>query len=216
MADLVLADSKKLVVAKKLKEPLTGEEAMEVAKKIRWRTFGENCAHFGISVPGAAPEVEPIPKMIEKINKLLVDTLAIGKTWDRQEVFFDAAVCKDLLDAKFPTDEPPAYQPVPGQKIEPLTFRRARDEISEESEEILKGVAALMKKTPAYALEIRGHMIGDTPEDRDLAQRRADSVTRWLRDTGGVAADKLKAVVRPKFAENERAGVTIVVMQSGS
>src|SRR5207253_7345398 len=32
MSDLVLADSKKLVAAKKLKEPLTADEAAEVAK----------------------------------------------------------------------------------------------------------------------------------------------------------------------------------------
>src|SRR5207253_8700349 len=130
----------------------------------------------------------------EKINKLLVDTLAIGKTWDRQEVFFDATVCKNLLDAKFPTDEPPAYQPVAGQKIEPLTFRRGSDAISEESQTILEGVAALMKKQPAYSLEVRGYMLSDTVADKDLTQRRADTVSRWLRDSGGVPQDKLKTV----------------------
>ena len=217
LSDLVLADSKKLVDAKKLKDALTAEESQAVASKIRWRTFAENCAHFGLPVPGTAPEAESMKKMVEKINALLVKTLAISKDWrDREELFFDATVCKDLLAAKLPTDEPPIYQPVPGQKVDPLTFRRGSDAISEESAEILKGVAALMKKHPEYVLEVRGHMLNDTDADRDLAQKRGDAVSRWLRDTGGVPADKVKVTVTGKSAQDERAGVTITVMQSGS
>src|SRR4029453_5285483 len=127
----------------------------------------------------------------------------ISKDWrGREEAFFDATVCKDLLAAKLPTDEPPAYQPVPGQKVDPLTFRRGSDAISEESEEVLKGVAELMKKHPTYLLDIRGHMLGDTDADRGLAQKRGDAVSRWLRDTGGVPADKVKVSVTGKSPQD--------------
>ena len=94
LADLVLVDSKRLVAAKKLNEPLTVDEAQAVASKIRWRTFAENCAHFGVPVPGPAPEVEPMKGWSQRSTACCWNTLAISKRWTARRRSSRASICK--------------------------------------------------------------------------------------------------------------------------
>jgi outer membrane protein OmpA-like peptidoglycan-associated protein len=212
MVDLVLADSEKMVKAGKLKDALTKDEAESIVGKIDWRSFAANCAHFGLTAPSTGPQFESMKAMVNKINDMLVKTRAIGKKWDHEESFFDPEICKALQDAKFPTEEPPVLQIV-DLKLDPLTFPRARDAITEDIELTLMKVAVLMKENPAYTLEIRAHKFSDAEADVDLAKKRADTVSRYLRDTGSVAADRVKIAIAPQSPENPRAGATIVVYQ---
>jgi outer membrane protein OmpA-like peptidoglycan-associated protein len=76
-----------------------------------------------------------------------------------------------------------------------IHFDTAKDTIKSESFKILDQVAALLKQhSELKRVRVEGHTdnVGGAGYNKDLSQRRARSVVRYLVDKGGVAADRLE------------------------
>jgi outer membrane protein OmpA-like peptidoglycan-associated protein len=77
-----------------------------------------------------------------------------------------------------------------------IHFDTAKDTIKSESFKILDQVAALLKQhTELKRIRIEGHTdnVGSASYNKDLSQRRARSVLRYLVDRGGVQAARLES-----------------------
>jgi OOP family OmpA-OmpF porin len=74
-----------------------------------------------------------------------------------------------------------------------IYFDFASDRIKEESEPVLKEIAAVMTKDPAWTLAVEGHTdsIGTTADNQDLSLRRAAAVRKALGDRYRVAPNRL-------------------------
>jgi outer membrane protein OmpA-like peptidoglycan-associated protein len=77
-----------------------------------------------------------------------------------------------------------------------IHFDTAKDTIKSESFKILDQVAALLKQhTELKKVRVEGHTdnVGSGPYNKDLSQRRARSVVRYLVERGGVPAKRLES-----------------------
>lgn len=77
-----------------------------------------------------------------------------------------------------------------------IHFDTAKDTIKAESFKILDQVAELLKQhAELKKIRVEGHTdnVGSGPYNKDLSQRRARSVVRYLVDRGGVPAQRLEA-----------------------
>jgi outer membrane protein OmpA-like peptidoglycan-associated protein len=74
-----------------------------------------------------------------------------------------------------------------------IYFDFASDRIKEESEPVLKEIAAVMTKYPAWTLTVEGHTdnVGTTADNQDLSLRRAAAVRKALGDTYSIPANRL-------------------------
>jgi len=74
-----------------------------------------------------------------------------------------------------------------------IYFDFASDRIKEESEPVLKEIAAVMTKYPAWTLAVEGHTdnVGTTADNQDLSLRRAAAVRKALGDTYHIPANRL-------------------------
>jgi flagellar motor protein MotB len=207
MVRLVQDDSQALAAAKKLPEALTAAEAGKVVRGIWWKSTTENYGHFGLLPAGEGTPLQPLEEMTRNIATVLIKTRAISRKVEPQTLL-DKEVCSRLLAAHFdPGSASPGQQPLPVDRpadwaklapvgtldLQPVAFERLSSTIPAESEPFLEELAHTLK-TSRYYLEIRGHARGTTPEDKELAQQRAAEVARWLRDNGGVDAERLRAV----------------------
>lgn len=77
-----------------------------------------------------------------------------------------------------------------------IQFEIDQDEIQLEEQEKLRVIATFLKKYPATTAVIEGHTdnVGDSLTNKQLSQRRADSVVAYLREKHGIAASRLSAV----------------------
>lgn len=77
-----------------------------------------------------------------------------------------------------------------------IQFEIDQDEIQLEEQEKLRVIATFLKKYPATTAVIEGHTdnVGDDLTNKQLSQRRADSVVAYLREKHGIAASRLSAV----------------------
>jgi outer membrane protein OmpA-like peptidoglycan-associated protein len=75
-----------------------------------------------------------------------------------------------------------------------IYFDFASDRIKEESEPVLKEIADVMTKNPAWRLTVEGHTdsIGTNEANLDLSQRRAAAVRKALGERHKVAATRLE------------------------
>jgi outer membrane protein OmpA-like peptidoglycan-associated protein len=214
MAKLVQADAQKLADEQKLPEALTTQEAAQVVRGIWWKTMPENYAHFGLGSAGG--DAQPLEEMVKNISAVLVKTKAIGRAAKAADLL-DASVCKQLQEAKFDpgiatlvqlprlsaADDGgwDRLQEVGTLEVEPIQFPRGRAELTSDSEPVLEEVANKLKSFPQYYLAIRGHAQGATAEDRELAKGRAEEVVKWLKEKGGVEAQRLKPFGMEQSAE---------------
>jgi outer membrane protein OmpA-like peptidoglycan-associated protein len=77
-----------------------------------------------------------------------------------------------------------------------IHFDTAKDTIKPESFKLLNQIADLLKQhTELKKIRVEGHTdnVGSAPYNKDLSQRRARSVVRYLSDKGGVPAQRLEA-----------------------
>jgi OOP family OmpA-OmpF porin len=77
-----------------------------------------------------------------------------------------------------------------------IHFDTAKDTIKSESFKILDQIATLLKQhAELRRVRVEGHTdnVGSAPYNKDLSQRRARSVVRYLVERGGVAADRLES-----------------------
>jgi outer membrane protein OmpA-like peptidoglycan-associated protein len=80
---------------------------------------------------------------------------------------------------------------------EQVKFRTDSAEILPESDEVLRGVAGEIKRHPAIKkVRVEGHTdnVGGTAYNQELSQRRAEAVSNWLAQRGGVERDRLVSV----------------------
>jgi flagellar motor protein MotB len=226
MAKLVQADAQKLADEKKLPEALTAQEAAQVVRGIWWKTMPENYAHFGLASASPGGDVQPLEEMVKNISAVLLKTKAIGRAAKASDLL-DRSVCERLQAAKFDPgiatlvqqprlsaadDNWDRLQEVGMLDVEPNLFNRARAELMTDSEPVLEEVAHKLRSFPRYYLAIRGHALGATPEDRELAKARADEVLKWLKEKGGVEAQRMKAFGLEQSAD--RGQVTFKLLEA--
>ncbi len=74
-----------------------------------------------------------------------------------------------------------------------IYFDFAKATIRPESEAVLKEIAGVMTRNPAWVLNVEGHTdnIGGTASNQDLSQRRASAVRQALVDRYHIAASRL-------------------------
>jgi outer membrane protein OmpA-like peptidoglycan-associated protein len=80
---------------------------------------------------------------------------------------------------------------------EQVKFRTDSAEILPESDEVLRGVAGEIKRHPGMKkVRVEGHTdnVGGTAYNQELSQRRAEAVSNWLTQRGGVERDRLVSV----------------------
>jgi outer membrane protein OmpA-like peptidoglycan-associated protein len=79
-----------------------------------------------------------------------------------------------------------------------LYFDTSRTEIKSESKPTLEQIADLLKREPSLKLLVVGHTdnVGDFKSNRDLSQRRAESVANALVTGFGIAPDRLVQAAR--------------------
>jgi outer membrane protein OmpA-like peptidoglycan-associated protein len=187
---------------------LTVQEAEQVVRGISWKTMPENYAHFGLASSPSGTDVQPLEEMVKNISAVLVKTKAIGRAAKASELL-DKSVCERLQTAKFDPgiatlvqqprlsaaddDSWGRLQEVGTLEVEPNLFNRGGTEFMTESDQVLEEVAQKLKSFPQYYLAIRGHALGATDADRELAKARAEEVMKWLKEKGAVEAQRLKA-----------------------
>jgi outer membrane protein OmpA-like peptidoglycan-associated protein len=84
--------------------------------------------------------------------------------------------------------------------------------IRPESAEVLAEIATMLQEHPELSLMVEGHTdsTGDFDHNMDLSKQRADSVTQWLVESHGIAADRLRTMglgsTQPKDTNDTDAG----------
>jgi len=123
-----------------------------------------------------APPVKATPSARDKTRA----SIALLKSLPPTGVL-DKTACQAALDAT--------------QVLDKVEFRSGSVSIHRASAYVLDSLAALLQRCPEAKAEIGGHTdnVGEEDDNRDLSQRRADRVAKYLTDEG-VAADRLTAV----------------------
>ena len=106
-------------------------------------------------------------------------------------------------------------RPVGQLRIEPIEFRRASANISEQSERDLQELARRLQSFPQFYLRVVGHARaeGDPEANHQLAQARADAAARSL-ISQGVSAPRIRAEASPgSVAGGEAQAVSFIVGQ---
>ncbi len=185
MAKVVRADWQQMVDEKKFPRPLDETQAHRVARGIRWKNTSENYAHLGL-LPG--PRVEPLEQMIGRIAEFLDKKAGAVSKRLEAATLFDRGICQEISAGWRPpaeenllTSDPTKKDivrredlvEVVGVSLKAISFLRggARIDLALAGVE-LEDLASRMKNWPRYYLEITGHALGDTPEDRELAGKR--------------------------------------------
>ena len=94
---------------------------------------------------------------------------------------------------------------------DPVQFRSGGVAIRLAAARILDKVAVALRQCPGAKVEVGGHTdtVGDEQDNRELSQRRADAVARYLQREG-VARERLSAVgygaARPKAPNDDESG----------
>ena len=92
-----------------------------------------------------------------------------------------------------------------------IRFRTSSDEIEADSASVIADLAAVLRGCAAVKVEISGHTdnVGPPEFNKDLSQRRAQSVVKAL-EGRGIAADRMNAVgygeERPIASNDTREG----------
>ena len=80
--------------------------------------------------------------------------------------------------------------------LQQVQFKTASDAILPESDELLEQVASVLREHPEIQkIEVQGHTDnrGGAAYNRQLSQRRAASVVKWLTTQGKIEASRLEA-----------------------
>jgi outer membrane protein OmpA-like peptidoglycan-associated protein len=201
MAAALREDWQQFVDENKFPKTLDEPQSREVARGIRWKNTSENYMHFGAERDA---NVEPVEQMIVRIKDFLRKAGVVGKDIDAKALY-DAEIMKEVREGWSAPKDTPAYTPqistavkredceeVAGVPLRPIGFQTGSDEIILELALVdLQELATLMKESPRYYLEIRGHALGNTEQDRELAGKRAKAVSTWLQKEGGVTAERI-------------------------
>jgi hypothetical protein len=212
MADLVEADAR--IVGEKMNR----DQAERVVRGISWKNTVENYAHFGLLPASEARGVQPVGDMIKRITAVLNQTREPGDP----EVGAgrpDKLVHEDVLQKLYNppialyrndevirgVDQAPVLPDAEWDKlvvvgsiqIKTIKFSSVRkDELTEDAEQELTDLADKLHLWPQYYWRIEGHTeaVGDKEANMALAGRRANAVRKFLVETKGVDAHRLKAM----------------------
>jgi outer membrane protein OmpA-like peptidoglycan-associated protein len=227
MIDLVRDDWARIGEAKKQTEALTAEEGAKVVQGIWWKNLQDNFGHFGL-LPGDRSDAPPtLEEMINNVALVLHRTGVMSRAVEPAQLF-DKSICVKLQEEKFdPTQSRPKtsdplqgildagwrrLRPVETVQIEAVRFSRGSSAIQAVAESDLEEVMKIMKTFAQYYLEIRGHAGSTSSADRELAERRATEVRRWLQSKGLHEQRMRVQVVDPPMNGGE-ARVSFVVLQ---
>jgi outer membrane protein OmpA-like peptidoglycan-associated protein len=226
MADLVLSD------ADVIGEKMTRDEAVQVAKGVRWKNTVENYAHLGLLPADRAKGLEQVGEMIKEITEVLQQTSEPGVAKPgvaRSDKLVDEDVMRRLyelpkplyLDTEIVGDEVVVQaiaadrwkdlKPVGSLRVPPIEFYRNKATLTEEAEQALTDLAAELKRWPQYYLRIEGQTLaqGDPKANMELAEQRAAAVKRFLVEQQ-VAEHRMDALGMPP---GKGAEVRFVVLQ---
>ncbi len=212
--------------ARKTDTTLAWSEAERLVDKIWWKTAKENFAHFGIEGTG----LQPIEAMVKNITDVLVSTNAISKdpTGGNPQLLYDDSVLRRLAtggvgattaaaaddDKPLSSEEWQKLQPLYTVPMEPIEFGRGDAEVPKSSL-VPQQVAAVLKQSPRYFLEVRGYTLrkGDPEANRTLARERAKNVAKQIEEQGGIPAHHIRAVNMDNTDAEEKPQVTFVLLQ---
>jgi len=202
MAKLLREDWQQMVDENKFPKELDLPQSQRVVQGIRWKNTSENYAHFSLQPDS---NIEAVEQTINRITEFMARAGTLTKKI-APKTLFDPEVMKEVRDGwSAPKDKPATTTPVvsgpvrredceevTGVTLNPIGFQTGSDEIILELAALdLHELAGLLKEWPKYYLEIRGHALGKTDEDRDLAQKRAAAVSAWLQKEGSIGRERL-------------------------
>jgi outer membrane protein OmpA-like peptidoglycan-associated protein len=226
MAKLLREDWQQMVDDNKFPKTLEEEPSKQVAAGIRWKNTADNYAHFGVKPDSS---VESIDQTITRIMEFLAKAGVISKKLD-PKVLYDAAIWKDVgegwsaprervtsaADTVVKVVSRQDCEEVAGVPLDPIGFQRGSERFSATLAEVpLKELAALMRESPRYYLEITGHAVGEDNEaNRDLARKRAQAVRDWLqnRENGGLAPERIFTTIS-SASQDGKSAVSFRVLQ---
>ena len=189
--------------AKASGEPVTKDQAIKLARGIRFKNLQENYAHFGIRGGHSLQHIEGI---IEEIIRLQVkaDVITSDPTNGSYNLLYYNNILESLFNNNFHpgvtnedirdeeqlvalTDEEWAkLQPVGTLQVPRLQFRRGTSRLNPASERTLTDLKERLTKWPQYYLIVRGNASsrGDVEANKRLAEARAKTAVDWLVSNG--------------------------------
>jgi len=202
---LVINDSRK--AGTQLEDKL----ADRLIKGIWWKNTNENYVHMGLSSDQALQHIED---MIINITRVLLETNAIQNdpTSNQPNLLYYDKILSDLQASDFhpgtesirqDSDHLPKLSEQDWEKLIPvgtlqvpaIVFPRGSDTITERSQVILDELVGKLKTWPHYYVIVRGDasLVGNIDANKQLAERRAKSVEKYLLSKG-VFESRIKAV----------------------
>ena len=221
--------------AERLGETLSPDQALALARGVRWKNTVENYAHFGLERESQTGGVLPLTEIISNITRVLVDTGAIEKdpTGGNPGLLLDGSIVRELKDTNFYPGRGGARETLPeevvlpplsaadlarlvdmgGLKVENLGFSRGGARLTRQSQRVLSELAKHLRSLTGYLL-VKGsaRADGDPEANRQLAQRRADAAREYL-IRQGVATARVYAVTRPAGAGGSAQSVAFELAQ---
>ena len=190
--------------AKRMRVPLTEEEADKLTRGIRWKNTKDNFAHFGIE---PSDQIQHIEDMIDRITQVLLATEAISQDptgGNPNRLYYDkvlAALAEQNfhpgLESETVQDDKiilPALsdsdwenlQEVGELKVSDLVFPRGRSDLSGNSYAILDELITTLNTYPRYYVLVRGNaaLRGDLEANKKLAGARAQEAADHLIEQG--------------------------------
>jgi outer membrane protein OmpA-like peptidoglycan-associated protein len=219
MTDLVEAD------ADIIQEKMSREDARQVANGIWWKNTLDNYAHFHLLSARDAHGLQPVVDMVKNITRLLDQTRQPGEPTPgvaRPDKLARADVLRKLYEQRpgfmigketvsaEETLEPltdegwNALHEIGSVKLPIIEFSSTKKfELTDDGKEKLAEVPEKLTRWPRAYLLIEGQTLagGDPESNKDLREKRANAVLRYLVDELKVPAFRLRAVAGDKEGE---------------
>lgn len=218
---------------------ITAEEAKIAMKGVAWASLGENALlWFGVAEPGQQRQFGLV-EAIQSTTRMLIENGDLQKNpfpngdWTSivqsefiTELYQSGMVAKDQVDLKagdslgrefseLSDDGWKALREVGTLKAptRPITFQSGTETLSLEAKESIDRIVEMIKSYPNFRILIEGHTgtRGDTADNLQLSQDRAEAVARYFRVTYDVKQNRLHAVgyggqkpLKKNFDESDR------------
>lgn len=199
---------------------ITLDEAKTALKGVAWASLGENALlWFGTDAePGQQPQYGLL-ETIESTLRILIGSGTLTKNpFPKEDAnyiiqsgfikeLYQGGVAKETVDLKsgdtlgreFPELSEQGWsllREVGTLQIRPVSFQSGSDNLSVDARENIDEIVKTIKRYPNFRILIEGHTgtRGDSAENRELSQERAETVARYLTGTYGVKDNRVRAV----------------------
>ena len=140
-------------------------------------------------VETASIEVSPVVEVAVTEQATVVDESPVKSDGDADGILDISDICPDSAAGAVVDDL--GCEKSASIVLRGVNFKTNSDELTENSTEILDRVANTLIANPAVVVEIAGHTDSDADEsyNKDLSQRRAETVMAYLTDKGATASN---------------------------